>query len=96
MGAREYFRHFFGFESFGPVIFLGRQKICPNEHPYPRFYRVPPPLGPDFLEFFFFCKQNPSFLEHISLIIPQEGPLWKQGRICLFNAIAVNFSQGCF
>ena len=42
MGAREYFRHFFGFENFGPVIFLGRQKICPNEHPYPRFYRVPP------------------------------------------------------
>ena len=42
MGAREYFRHFLGFENFGPVIFLGRQKICPNEHPYPRFYRVPP------------------------------------------------------
>ena len=25
-----------------------------------------------------FCTQSP-FLDHISLIIPQEGPLWKQG-----------------
>ena len=45
MGAREYFRRFFGFENFGPVILLGRLKICPNEHPYLRFYRVPPALG---------------------------------------------------
>ena len=46
MGARKYFRHFFGFENFGPVIFLGRLKICPNEHPYLKFYRVPPPWDP--------------------------------------------------
>ena len=36
-------RHFFGFENFGPIIFLGRLKICPNEHLYLKFYRVPPP-----------------------------------------------------
>ena len=42
MGAREQLRHFFGFENFGPVIFLGRLKICPNEHPYLKFYGVPP------------------------------------------------------
>ena len=27
MGARESFRHFFGFENFGPVIFLGRLNL---------------------------------------------------------------------
>ena len=41
MGALE-FRHFFGFENFGPVISLGRLKVCPNEHPYLKFIECPP------------------------------------------------------
>ena len=34
MGPRDIISSFFGFENFGPVFFLGRQKIYPIEHPY--------------------------------------------------------------
>ena len=37
-----------------------------------------------------------SGADHISLAIPQEGPLWKQGCIDLLNAIPAIFSLGYF
>ena len=46
-GGSRIIPSFFGFENLGPVIFLGRLKICPNEHPYLKFYRVPPPWAPN-------------------------------------------------
>ena len=44
-----------------------------------------------FWNFSFFADIG-LFSDHISLVIPQEGPLWKQGRIDLFNAIPAIFS----
>ena len=43
-----------------------------------------------------FFTDNGRFSDHISLVIPQEGPLWKQGRIDLFNAIPAIFSLWYF
>ena len=34
------------------------------------------------------------FLDHIYLIKPQEGPLWKQDCVDLFNAISAIFNLG--
>ena len=48
-----------------------------------------------FLNFSFFADES-LFSDHISLVIPQEGPLWKQGCIDLFNAIPAIFSLGYF
>ena len=41
-GGSRIIPSFFGFENFGPVIFLGRLKIGPNDHLFLKFYRVPP------------------------------------------------------
>ena len=41
-GGSRIIPSFFGFENFGPVIFLGGLKIGPNEYLYLKFYRVPP------------------------------------------------------
>ena len=48
-----------------------------------------------FLNFSFFADES-LFSDHISLVIPQEGPLWKRGCIDLFNAIPAIFSLGYF
>ena len=36
------------------------------------------------------------YIRFDSIVIPQEGPLWKQGCIDLFNAIPAIFSLGYF
>ena len=48
-----------------------------------------------FLDFSFFADKS-LYTDNISLVIPQEGPLWKQGCIDLFNAIPAIFSLGYF
>ena len=47
------------------------------------------------LDFSFFADKS-LYSDHISLVIPQEGPLWKQGCIDLFNAIPAIFIRGYF
>ena len=46
-------------------------------------------------EFLIFADES-LFSDHISLVIPQVGPLWKQGCIDRFNAIPAMFSLGYF
>ena len=48
-----------------------------------------------FLDFSCFADKS-RYSDHISLVIPQEGPLWKQGCIDLFNAIPAIFSLEYF
>ena len=48
----------------------------------------------NFFGFLIFFADKSLYSDHISLVIPQEGPLWKQGCIDLFNAIPAIFSLG--
>ena len=54
------------------------------------------PFGEGFSSGGFMGGWRGSGADHISLVIPQEGPLWKQGCIDLLNAIPAIFSLGYF